>query len=204
MKRMKAILWMALLLGGVCEVSAADRAGEILGRVADGFRAMKRYTVRFEVLTDGYDTQGGYAVSDGSYRLFLGDDAEVFSDGRIRYEVDHRRREVTIVEVNRESRNILDNPVRAFDFLDSEYAFALEWERDGQASIRLTPTDANSASSGVVTLVVDTATMRPRSLAYDYDGERVEIRVTGIEANADAFRPFDRKACGGYEFIDFR
>ena len=100
-------------------MSAADRAGEILGRVADGFRTMKRYTVRFEIVADDYRTAGGYAVSDGNYRLYLGDDAEVFSDGKVRYEVDHRRGEVTISEVNRSSRNILDNPVRAFDFLDS-------------------------------------------------------------------------------------
>ena len=204
MKRINVMVCMALLLGGLCNVSAADRAGEILGRVADGFRAMKRYTVRFEVVADDYRTAGGYAVSDGNYRLYLGDDAEVFSDGKVRYEVDHRRGEVTITEVNRSSRNILDNPVRAFDFLDSEYAFALEWERDGKASVRLTPTGESNAAAGVVTLVVGTASMRPLSLAYDYDGERVGISIVAIEPNADSFRAFDRKACEGYEFIDFR
>ena len=101
MKRIKVMACMALLLGGLYNVSAADRAGEILGRVADGFRTMKRYTVRFEIVADDYRTAGGYAVSDGNYRLYLGDDAEVFSDGKVRYEVDHRRGEVTISEVNR-------------------------------------------------------------------------------------------------------
>lgn len=204
MKRIKVMACMALLLGGLCNVSAADRAGEILGRVADGFRTMKRYTVRFEIVADDYRTAGGYAVSDGNYRLYLGDDAEVFSDGKVRYEVDHRRGEVTISEVNRSSRNILDNPVRAFDFLDSEYAFTLEWERNGRACVRLTPTDGSNAASGEVTLTVDTASMRPLSLAYDYDGERVDVSVEAIEPNADAYRAFDRKACDGYEFIDFR
>ena len=163
MKWVRMAVCMALLAGGVCGASAADRAGEILGRVADGFRAMKRYTVRFEVVADDYRTAGGYAVSDGNYRLFLGDDAEVFSDGKVRYEVDHRRGEVTIADVNRSSRNILENPVRAFDFLDSEYAFTLEWERDGKASVRLTPTGESNAAAGVITLVVDTASMRPQS-----------------------------------------
>ena len=113
-------------LAGVCEASAAGRAEEILGRVAEGFRAMKDYTVRFEVAADEYRTPGSYAVRGGSYYLRLGDDAEVYSDGRLRYEVDNRRREVTVTEVNRASRNILDNPVRAFDFLGSEYDFSLE------------------------------------------------------------------------------
>ena len=95
-------------------------------------------------------------------------------------------------------------PVFAFDFLDSEYAFTLEWERDGKACVRLTPTDGSNAASGEVTLTVDTASMRPLSLAYDYDGERVDISVEAIEPNADTYRAFDRKACDGYEFIDFR
>lgn len=109
----RRILYVAALLAGVCEASAAGRAEEILGRVAEGFRAMKDYTVRFEVAADEYRTPGSYAVRGGSYYLRLGDDAEVYSDGRLRYEVDNRRREVTVTEVNRASRNILDNPVRA-------------------------------------------------------------------------------------------
>ena len=97
----RRILYVAALLAGVCEASAAGRAEEILGRVAEGFRAMKDYTVRFEVAADEYRTPGSYAVRGGSYYLRLGDDAEVYSDGRLRYEVDNRRREVTVTEVNR-------------------------------------------------------------------------------------------------------
>ena len=118
--------------------------------------------------------------------------------------MDNRRREVTVTEVNRASRNILDNPVRAFDFLGSEYDFSLEGESGGRATVRLVPTAENDTSAGVVTLVVDTSSMRPVSLAYDYDGERVGIRVTGIEPQSGHFRTFDRQAYGGYEFIDFR
>ena len=200
---MKRWLLFLALAGGMQVVSAAGRAGEILEGLAAGFRAMKGYEVDFAVEAGEYRTAGSYAVEGQGYFLTLGD-AEVFCDGTVRYEVDHRRGEVTITEVNRSSRNILDNPVRAFDFLDSEYAFALEWERDGKASVRLTPTGESNAAAGVVTLVVDTASMRPLSLAYDYDGERVGISIVAIEPNADSFRAFDRKACEGYEFIDFR
>ena len=200
----RRILYVAALLAGVCEASAEGRAEEILGRVAERFRAMKDYTVRFEVAADEYRTPGSYAVRGGSYYLRLGDDAEVYSDGRLRYEVDNRRREVTVTEVNRASRNILDNPVQAFDFLGSEYDFSLEGESGGRATVWLVPTAENDTSAGVVTLVVDTSSMRPVSLAYDYDGERVGIRVTGIEPQSGHFRTFDRQAYGGYEFIDFR
>lgn len=185
------------------EPSADGRAAEILEKLAAGFRALGAYGVTFEVSSDEYTTRGRYAVEGENYYIAVGE-AEVYCDGKIRYEIDNRRREVTVTEVNRASRNILDNPVQAFDFLGSEYDFSLEGESGGRATVRLVPTAENDTSAGVVTLVVDTSSMRPVSLAYDYDGERVGIRVTGIEPQSGHFRTFDRQAYGGYEFIDFR
>ena len=129
MRGMKAIVWMAALLGGVCGASAADRAGDLLRGISDGFRAMKSYAVRFEVATADYRSSGSYVVEGEAYSLELGD-AEVFCDGKVRYEVDNGRREVTILDVDRRSRNILNNPVRAFDFIGSDYSCELLWERD--------------------------------------------------------------------------
>ena len=196
--------FIAVLFCGILQGNAAQpRATEILERLAAGFRAMDGYGVKFGVVSGDYEARGSYVVEGDSYYLVLGD-AEVFADGAVRREVDNRRREVTVTEVNRASRNILDNPVRAFDFLGSEYDFSLEGESGGRATVRLVPTAENDTSAGVVTLVVDTSSMRPVSLAYDYDGERVGIRVTGIEPQSGHFRTFDRQAYGGYEFIDFR
>lgn len=194
---------MAVLCCGMPQSRAAGRATEILEKLAAGFRAMPGYSVDFEVSAGDYKSRGSYVVEGRCYYLVLAD-AEVFADSVVRYEIDNRRREVTVTEVNRASRNILDNPVQAFDFLGSEYDFSLEGESGGRATVRLVPTAENDTSAGVVTLVVDTSSMRPVSLAYDYDGERVGIRVTGIEPQSGHFRTFDRQAYGGYEFIDFR
>ena len=158
MRGMKAIVWMAALLGGVCGASAADRAGDLLRGISDGFRAMKSYAVRFEVATADYRSSGSYVVEGEAYSLELGD-AEVFCDGKVRYEVDNGRREVTILDVDRRSRNILNNPVRAFDFIGSDYSCELLWERDGQAAVRLTPMAGSDSSAGEITLVVDTSRM---------------------------------------------
>jgi len=200
----RRILYVAALLAGVCEASAAGRAEEILGRVAEGFRAMKDYTVRFEVAADEYRTPGSYAVRGGSYYLRLGDDAEVYSDGRLRYEVDNRRREVTIDVVDTDSRNILNNPVHAFDFLGSEYAASLVGEQEGHAVVRLTPAPGNTSSAGNIVLTVDTAAMRPVSLRYDYDGEQVQVSVLGIKPLETPLKAFAKDNYAGYEFIDFR
>ena len=189
--------------GAVPALSEAAAADEILGKVTAGFRALGAYGVAFEVTSDDYAARGRYAVEGESYYLVLGD-AEVYCDGTVRYEVDNRRREVTIDQVDTASRNILNNPVRAFDFLGSEYAASLVGAQQGRAVILLTPTAANTSSSGTITLTVDTAVMRPLSLSYDYDGERVSVAVLGIEPIASPLESFAKGKYDGYEFIDFR
>lgn len=182
---------------------AADRAAGILAGVRDGFRALGAYGVSFEVRSDEYVTRGRYAVEGEGYYLVLGD-AEVYCDGAVRYEVDNRRREVTIDVVDTDSRNILNNPVHAFDFLGSEYAASLAGEQEGRAVVRLTPAPGNTSSAGNIVLTVDTAAMRPVSLRYDYDGEQVQVSVLGIKPLETPLKAFAKNNYAGYEFIDFR
>lgn len=182
---------------------AADCAAGILAGVRDGFRALGAYGVSFEVRSDEYVTRGRYAVEGEGYYLVLGD-AEVYCDGAVRYEVDNRRREVTIDVVDTDSRNILNNPVHAFDFLGSEYAASLAGEQEGHAVVRLTPAPGNTSSAGNIVLTVDTAAMRPVSLRYDYDGEQVQVSVLGIKPLETPLKAFAKDNYAGYEFIDFR
>ena len=200
---MRRFLVLIALAAGIQAVSAAGRATEILEKLAAGFRAMPGYSVDFEVVAGDYNSRGSYVVEGRNYYLALAD-AEVFADSVIRYEIDNRRREVTVTEVDAASRNILNNPVRAFDFLGSEYVPTLVSEAGGRAVVRLTPAAGNDSPAGNVTVTVDTATMRPLSLSYDYDGEQVVVRVLRVAPLAGHLRPFDAKTYEGYEFIDFR
>lgn len=200
---MKRFLVLIAFAAGIQAVSAAGRATEILEKLAAGFRAMPGYSVDFEVAAGDYNNRGSYVVEGRNYYLALAD-AEVFADSVIRYEIDNRRREVTVTEVDAASRNILNNPVRAFDFLGSEYVPTLVSEAGGRAVVRLTPAAGNDSPAGNVTVMVDTATMRPLSLSYDYDGEQVRVSVLGVAPLAGHVRVFDRQAYAGYEFIDFR
>ena len=196
--------FIAVLFCGMPQSNAAEpRAAEILDRLAAGFRAMKSYSVRFEVVADDFTTRGSYAVEGERYYLVLAD-AEVFADASTRYEVDNRRREATITEVDTVSRNILSNPVRAFDFLGSEYTPSLLSEADGRAVVLLTPAAGNDSPAGTITVTVSTATMQPLSLSYDYDGEQVRVTVLEVAPHAGQVKPFDKAAYEGYEFIDFR
>lgn len=179
------------------------RAEELLGRLAEAFRAMRAYEVSFEIRSGDFLSAGSYAVDGADYFLTVGD-AVVYADGAVRYEVDNRRREITVTELDSASRNILNNPVRAFDFLGSEYAPELLSERDGEAVIRLTPTGSANAAAGSIAVTLSTDPVRPRELSYEYDGERVTVRVTRIAPLDAPLRRFDRQAFPGYEFIDFR
>nr|WP_232009230.1 hypothetical protein [Alistipes megaguti] len=200
---MKRWLLLLAMAAGVGTVSAAGRAAEILEGLAAGFRAMKGYEVDFVIEAGDYRAEGCYAVQGAGYALSLGD-AEVYGDEKVRYEVDNDRREVTIAGVDSTSRNILNNPVRAFDFLGDDYRAELLSETGGKAVVRLTPVEGSGASAGTVTVTVSTATMRPEQLDYDYDGERIRVVVRRVAPLAEPLARFERSRFEGYEFIDFR
>lgn len=183
--------------------SADGRAAEILENLAAGFRALGAYGVTFEVSSDEYTTRGRYAVEGENYYIAVGE-AEVYCDGKIRYEIDNRRREVTIDDVDTSSRNLLSNPAHAFDFIGTQYAPSLVSDANGRAVVRLAPTSADASPAGEILVTVDTAAMRPESLRYDYDGEQVGIAVLGVAPLDTPLKAFSKGDYKGYEFIDFR
>ena len=183
--------------------SADGRAAEILEKLAAGFRALGAYGVTFEVSSDEYTTRGRYAVEGENYYIAVGE-AEVYCDGKIRYEIDNRRREVTIDDVDTSSRNLLSNPAHAFDFIGTQYAPSLVSDAGGRAVVRLTPTSADASPAGEILVTVDTAAMRPESLRYDYDGEQVGIAVLCVAPLDTPLKAFSKGDYKGYEFIDFR
>lgn len=180
----------------------SERASELLRELAGEFRAMKSYTVAFTIAAGESDVAGSYTVQSGGYTLTIGD-AEVFFDGKVRYEVDHARREVTINAVDTTSRNILDNPIGAFDFLDGAYRPTLLSD-DGSDGPRAADPDRRRVGHGGRDGPSRAASRAAQSLAYDYDGEQVTVSVRSIEPFAGKLRRFDPKACAGYEMIDFR
>lgn len=189
---------MLLLLPSV--VTAQDRAQTLLQRLAAAFRAMPAYEVRFAISAGGPQTEGSFAVEGERYRIEL-DGAEVFGAADVRYEVDHRRREVTVAPVERTSQNLLSDPVHAFDFVAERYEATLLGERDGAAQLRLQP---RSAGEAAVVLTLDTATGLPTAIRYEAGEEAVGVVIRSVKRLAGEVKRFDAKAFDGYETIDFR
>lgn len=182
---------------------AQDRAAEAVAALAASFRSREAYEVDFEVTAGEFRASGNYAVEGGRYRLTM-DDSEVFAEGGIRYVVDRSRREVTIDRADTTGRNILDDPVHAFDFLNSDYTASLLSEGGGTTVVRLVPASPAAASSGDITLALSTEDLQPRSIAYDFDGDRIEVRIVRIGSLRGAVQAFDAADYPGYEWIDFR
>lgn len=184
-------------------LSAQDRAAELVAGLAAELRALKGYEVEFEVAAGEYRAQGVYTVCGDSYHLRMGD-AEVFGDGADRFEISHSRREIVVGTVDAAGRNILDNPVHAFDFLSRDYAPSLRWERDGEAAVALAPLSGSASPAGDIELTVSVAPLRPRSVVYEFDGERIEVRILRFAPIGGPLAAFDRTAYADYEWIDFR
>lgn len=207
---MKRLLYMWLLAALMCcgvrplGAQTEEQGRILLDRVAASFRELGDYEVRFTVFAGDDRAEGEYAVAGEAYYLKMGM-AEVFCDGRLRHEVDHRRREVVINGVDPRSRNILDNPAHVFDLWAEHYRAVPEAPEGDLVRIALTPRDeADAADGGSVTLTVDCRTARPQQLAYDYDSERIVIRFDRVGKAGAPIPKFDRKAFSDYETIDFR
>ena len=183
---------------------AADDAParKVAGELAARFRAMKAYTVTFAVEGDDFAAEGSYAVEGDRYYMRVGD-AEACSDGVSKWEVDPSKREVVVDVVDTQSRSLLGNPTRAFDFLDGQFASEYLGERPEGVAVRLTPLEGRSAV-GRIEVCVDPQSGLPRSVNYEIDGDHVVIRVCGVASRKEPLPMFDAAAYAGYEFIDFR
>lgn len=196
---------LVLLAALFCPAAAAgtDRhATELLERLAASVREMGTYSVLFEVLAGDHAYDGRYDVRGDAYYMTV-NGAEVYSDGRTRYEVNPEHREVVVDAVDTSSRNLLNNPTRAFDFLDGQFAAEYLGERPEGDVVRLTPLERHAAV-GMIEVCIDPRSALPRSVVYEIDGDHVTIRVHGIAPGKEPPRAFDAAAYAGYEFIDFR
>lgn len=195
---MRLLWFLLLLLPSVA--TAQERAQQLLQRLSDAFGALGAYEVRFEVALSGPQAAGRFAVEGERYYIELAD-TEVFGSADVRYEVDHRRREVVAAPVERTSQNLLSDPVHAFDFVASQYEATLLDEEEGRIRLRLQPRAAHDAA---IQLTLDAATALPTEVRYEAGEEAVTISIGSVNRLGSGVKTFDRKAFEGYEWIDFR
>ena len=141
-----------------------------------------RYATYMTVSTPESETLNGYFMVDGEgYYLTLGV-MEVYSDGKLRYEINNERKEVTEDVVNLESVDLLTNPTRAFNFVDDEFDASIVEQNAEGATLRLVPKDELLGISDIrLVLRRDGATVMPTDVSYDYDGYVVDIELHVVD-----------------------
>ena len=193
--------WCAACLS-VLPADADTRSAELLARLQRRVEQMPGYRVDFTVAAGGQLYEGYYSVRGNDYYMTFAR-AEVFGIGGVRYEVDPDKREVVIDETDPASRNLLNNPTRAFHLLDGSFTHALQAEAGGVATVFLTP-EGKGGGFGRVRLDLESATALPQRIVYDLEGESVTVSVRSLCEETTPLKAFSAAAYPGFEIIDFR
>ena len=147
----------------------------------------------------------GYMMVDGdSYYITLGI-MEVYSDGKLRYEINNDRKEVTEDRVNLASRDLLTNPTRAFDFAPEEFDIALRFSHNGEiASLEFTPREKSLGVTAIsLALVSEGDRVCPSQIAYDYDGDIVCITLAMVDIRDKRLPRWDAQLYKAYDIVSF-
>lgn len=161
-----------------------------------------RFALYMKVKAYDEQTDGYFMVDKDGYYIQLGM-MEVYSDGKYRYEINNSRREVTEDRVNLESRDLLSNPTRAFEFLDSEFKATISERIHNGAILKFVPKQSSDIKAIYVSVVWRDNRIVPLAIKYDYDGEEVSIALVMADANSAVLPRWNKNNYKTYDFVSF-
>lgn len=197
---MRKIVTLVMALAFVL-AARAEGEQQLLRRVAEYVAAMGSYDAEVDVTSGDYKASARYSVAGDNYHIKIAD-AEVFSDGKSRYEIDHKRKEISADVVDLESRNILDNPTRCFDFVGEEYVATKVTEKGDEVMLRLVAQDEEQ--EGEILLTVQLSTGKPLKIAYLLYDDRIDVAIRSISPRKSKIPAFSKGDFKGYDIVDFR
>ena len=201
MRRVFATLCMLLCAMSLSAQSARTYLDELKSSLGS------RYAFAISVrVGDAEEALYGRVMVDGdSYYMSL-ESMEVYSDGKLRYEINNERREVTEDRVDLSSHDLLINPTRAFQFAPDEFDISLRFSQNNEiAVIELQPRDeAFGITSIDLAMVSDSrGKLRPRQLLYNYDGENVVISFEEYTFEEWSLPRWDKNDYKTYDIVSF-
>ncbi len=203
---MKSKFFTLLALMASTVAAAEEESGRILARMSAKLEAMAQYKIEFTVSApDMGQSKGVCYVAGDKYNIKV-DDQTQFSDGTVRYRINPADREVTLDRQNPDSRNLLENPTKAFDFSAGMFDSHKAESKGSAYEIELIPAEGVLDGINKVTLLVNKNTSLPEELRYRFDGTELIIRIVSVAKNSPSpsLFAFDRKSYSDYEIIDFR
>ena len=198
---MRSILIFAAMLCAVVTVSAQTTAEEWVQRLDRSLG--ERYGMHISVDMGGEPIEGYFMVDGDAYYINLGV-MEVYSDGKLRHEVNNERKEVTIDSVDLSSYDLLTNPTHAFDFVCEEFAMSVVEQSSHECLLSLKP---RHEALGIVeiklVLCADASGVKPQAIAYDYDGEMVALTLRMADVSNSEIPRWDKRAYSAYDIVSF-
>lgn len=191
---------MLVALVSAVNLSAQSSAREWIDGI--NYTLDERYALYMKVDAYGEQINGYFMVDKDSYYIQLGI-MEVYSDGKLRYEVNNERKEVTEDRVNLDSRDLLTNPTRAFEFLEEEFEATISEDIHNGAILKLVPKQSSDITAVYVSVVWRDNRIIPLAIKYDYDGEEVSIALVMAEKESAVLPRWNRDNYKTYDLVSF-
>jgi hypothetical protein len=191
---------MLVALVSAVNLSAQSSAREWIDGI--NYTLDERYALYMKVDAYGEHINGYFMVDKDSYYIQLGI-MEVYSDGKLRYEVNNERKEVTEDRVNLDSRDLLTNPTRAFEFLEEEFEATISEDIHNGAILKLVPKQSSDITAVYVSVVWRDNRIIPLAIKYDYDGEEVSIALVMAEKESAVLPRWNRDNYKTYDLVSF-
>ena len=194
------ILFVALFstLGVVRAQSAEEWLSKLDNSLGERYAMHIAVTVAEEAPLNGY-----FMVEGDAYYISLGI-MEVYSDGKLRYEINNERKEVVEDRVNLEACDLLSNPTRAFTFVPQEFSSEVTSATNERVTLMLTPkSDAMGIDSITLTLERRGSKVAPVAISYDYDGDAISIVLREADSAEVKLPRWDKSAYRAYDIVSF-
>ena len=164
----------------------------------------ERYAMNISVTVGEEAPLTGFFMVDGdAYYITLGI-MEVYSDGKLRYEINNERKEVVEDRVNLEACDLLSNPTRAFTFVPQEFKSEVTSATNERVTLKLTPkSEAMGIDAITLTLQRSGSQVVPAAISYDYDGDAVAITLSRADVSDVKLPRWDKSAYRAYDIVSF-
>ena len=203
---MRKIIFVIVAICMATTLSAQTTAKEWVKQLESSMGERYAYTLNVAVKTgDSKTTLSGRVMVEGdSYYMSL-ETMEVYSNGKLRYEVNNERKEVTEDRVDLTSHDLLTNPTRAFKFAPEEFKMTLKFSQNDEiARIDLTPRDKDYGITAILLyLVREGDKVYPKQIAYDYDGDKVVVTLAEYGDKAWKLPVWNEANYKAYDIVSF-
>jgi hypothetical protein len=147
--------------------------------------------------------RGTLKVEGDAYYMMLGT-MEVYSDGKLRYEINNERKEVTEDRVNLKSRDLLTNPTRAFSFVGEEFTMKMRTAMEqGSVYIDLVPRNDIGITTITLALKRNGSRVEPMAITYNYDGDVITILMHAMDSVKWSLPRWNKASYAAYDIVSF-